>query len=203
MAGQRELRTIGDLFHAAPLSRQRQRRMSMMGLAGTRADWSPPLVATDDQTMDAALALQNVLNLGVPPESTAIDEVAAFQATWNQDPAVVAHPESALDTDSNYGPNTHDALNFVTHTAPLVFGTAPGPSPAPSPSPGPSPLVLPTPNTPGSPIGVIVLGAAVAFAAWAIFFRKKKRGGSTIEVKSNPRRKKGGGRRSSALLAYA
>ncbi len=204
MAQARELRTIGDALHlrGGPLARQRARRSQMTGMGASLPGWAPPS-SVDDETQDAALALQNYLdNLpgGTPSMHTYDAAVAAFQIAWNGDPSVQGS-QAVLEVDGAYGPNTRGALDFVTGLAQAVNA---GPAPAIDPKAGGGgapPLNLTTPNTQGSPIGVIVLVGALAFAGWAVFFRKKKRGGATtIDVKSNPRRK---GSRRSALLAFS
>jgi hypothetical protein len=213
MAPARELRTIGSMFHSGPLERQRQRRARMTGIGATSSTWSPPAGGVDGETTDAALALQNYLDglaSGTPSMHTYDAQVAAFQASWNGDPAVAGNASARLDVDGSYGPNTQAALDSVTGVAQAVnAGAAPAIDPGAGGGGGGGlpPLNLTTPNTQGSPIGVIVLFSAIAFAGWAIFFRNKKKrgaaGGTTIDVKSNPRRRRSGGRRSSALLAGA
>lgn len=90
---------------------------AMMG--ATRASFAVPS-GMDNTTASTALvmAVSNLLAAyaanGTPSEHAADSYALAVQQAWNADPIVQAAGSSAqLDTDSGYGPNTHDAVAAV------------------------------------------------------------------------------------------
>lgn len=210
----RDLVTIGDLYAARPLSRDRARRRSALGRLSRPSGWSigqtnPNFAPGADSSsggqelQQAAIDLLDYLDAnGVPSEHASDQHVEDFQIVWNADPANGA-ASAKLATDGDYGQNTHDALAAMVGAVapPVNTGAAPpspSPAPAPSPSPGPSPapIVPAHTTTTTSHLGLLLLLGALGVGAWLLMRKKKRaRGGGSrhssplVEVRSNPRRR--------------
>ena len=197
---------MGDLFSATPLRRQAVRRR-VRSIGQTNPNFAAPAAGSladsaGGALQDAAFALQNQFDsVGATPIHTFDPVVLAFQKAWNAD--AVASRSGPLDTDGNYGPNTHDALDAVTG---LANDVVPGGGPAPSPPAPAPPKPAPTPSHPavapaaggGMSAGTMLIlgGAAAAVALWFLFFRGKKKRvihhhhpESRALVQVNPRRR--------------
>lgn len=210
----RELVTIGDLYAARPLSRDRMRRRATLGRLSRPSGWdigqtNPNFAPGADastggqELQQAAVDLLDYLDTnGVPSEHITDQHVEDFQIVWNRDPANGA-ASAKLSVDGGYGPNVHDALNaMVGGIAPAVNtgGTpAPSPSPAPAPSPAPRPAPSPAPIVPAaggeSHVGLLLLLGALAVGGWLLLRRKKRRSGGSrssrpLVVVKNPGRRR-------------